>query len=56
MPVEDLLGFMRPDAAVKDVLARMRCAKCGSKEIGEVGIVSGAARTPAVEPAEQGSI
>ena len=44
MAVESLLGFMRRDAAVRDVLARMRCVKCGSREIGEVRSVAGPAK------------
>ena len=54
MQVEDLMGFMRRSATVRDVVARVRCAKCRAKEVGEVRIVSGADRTPGVEPAKQG--
>ena len=54
MQVEDLMSFMRRDATVRDVVARVRCSKCRAKEIGEVRIVSGAARTPGVENAGQG--
>ena len=54
MQVEDLMGFMRRDASVRDVVARVRCSKCRAKEIGEVRIVAGAARTPEVEPVDHG--
>lgn len=54
MQVEDLMAFMRPDASVRDVVARVRCSKCRAKEVGEVRIVSVSARTPSVEPAKQG--
>ena len=54
MQVEDLMGFMRRDATVRDVVARVRFSKCRAKEVGEVRIVSGAARAPGVEPAKQG--
>jgi ribosomal protein S27E len=53
-PVEELLTVMPSDATVRDVIARVRCSKCRAKEVGEVRIVSGAARTPGVEPAKQG--
>lgn len=40
LKVSDLLEQSRPDAAVRDVLPRLKCSKCRSKQIGEFRIIS----------------
>ena len=55
MQVEDLMGFMRREATLRDVVARVRCSKCRAKEVGAVRVIAGAAQSPDVQPTEQGA-
>lgn len=40
LPVADCIAHLGHGAAVKDVLARVKCSKCSSKQIGQVRITS----------------